>query len=466
MKKAISLFFVATLLCVGFTACGDDDADVKLPDISVNFGASELGLDADAESVDATLNLSRAHGAAIDVVVGVTPNGVVYGDQFTTTPAVQDDQIKVTVPAGSTSASFSIARVKDVLLEGTESVNFTIKSLSVTEGFAIGEKKDLKLSFDAIVSGGQQMTLQGRSGTVAYANSVYVDFSTNTQISIDRKSWSLGFYCGDNFRVFLNPSMQMAAAATTKTDLSAVTSADLAGLPTLVASMMEAKFIGLENVDDLKGDLTKTAFSEISATEAENKVYVVVTEDTEDSAKKTYYKVKVQRNNAGYKVEYALLDGTEVNTVEVAKDAAYNLVGMSFKDKKTVVVEPKAKNWDIEWAYGTGVTTYEGTDYAYFMQDLVLINSLGGIQTIEVLTSTVSYADCSKSNVSSLTFSNVRNTIGTNWRSTMPATGVKTDRFYVIKDPAGNYYKLRFLKMGVNDDAVRGNPIIEYALLK
>jgi nucleoid DNA-binding protein len=56
---------------------------------------------------------------------------------------------------------------------------------------------------------------------------------------------------------------------------------------------------------------------------------------------------------------------------------------------------------------------------------------------------------------------------GSNWRngggpSTLPS--VKTDRFYIVKDITGNYYKIRFLAM-TNDAGERGNPIIEYSIL-
>ena len=68
------------------------------------------------------------------------------------------------------------------------------------------------------------------------------------------------------------------------------------------------------------------------------------------------------------------------------------------------------------------------------------------------------------------TFQTEANTIGTNWRTpAMPGVenpGVKADRFFVIKDCAENYYKLRFLKFGSGDDGERGRPQLEYELLK
>jgi hypothetical protein len=42
---------------------------------------------------------------------------------------------------------------------------------------------------------------------------------------------------------------------------------------------------------------------------------------------------------------------------------------------------------------------------------------------------------------------------------------IRTDRFYVVKDAAGNYYKVKFLAM-TNDAGLRGNTTLEYAILK
>lgn len=45
----------------------------------------------------------------------------------------------------------------------------------------------------------------------------------------------------------------------------------------------------------------------------------------------------------------------------------------------------------------------------------------------------------------------------------MPATGARLDRFYVIKDPNGNYYKLKCLAMGIGSDGgTRGKPEFKF----
>jgi hypothetical protein len=86
-----------------------------------------------------------------------------------------------------------------------------------------------------------------------------------------------------------------------------------------------------------------------------------------------------------------------------------------------------------------------------------------------VLTSATTYEAFGESNLTGQTFLKTRDAIGSKWRSTAPGTtaGIRKDRFYVVKDPAGNYYKLRFISMGLaSDGGERGKPVIEYALVK
>jgi hypothetical protein len=104
----------------------------------------------------------------------------------------------------------------------------------------------------------------------------------------------------------------------------------------------------------------------------------------------------------------------------------------------------------------------------YGFADLVFTNQHAGTSAVEVLTSTVSYDNFGEADAATLTFSSDRNVIGSNWRVTSPSTsaGVKTDRFYAIKDAAGNVYKLKFISFHPNDGGVRGNPQIVYTLVK
>lgn len=469
MKK--TLFFLVTLALVGFSACSSDDDKVSLPDITVNFANTEIGLSKDSTSSDVVINLSRKADVSLEVNITLTPSAdIVYGTDFKTNPAATDNSITVTIPAGATSGKFSVSRIENILFDGTENVKFKIASISSTTGFLIGDKSETTVLFGTIVSKGDQLTLEGKSTTSNYQNSVYVDFSSNSQVAVNRKSWNLGFYNGSDFRVMLNSAYATTAVSSGKTDINAVTLTDADAAPEIGGTAyMTPAGLSLSYVDAIEGSLSGTVFAAVSANSAENMVYFVAPEDSKKS-RDQWYKVKVNRSsNGGYEVQYAKVGDTEITTVAIAKDANYNSSFLSFADKKTVSVEPQVKKWDIMWGYNTGLRS---PDYqsVYFLQDYVSINTLGGVQAVEVLTSTTSYANFTKANLTDLAFSPNKNVIGDKWRSTSAygggTLGIMADRFYVVKDSDGSYYKLRFLKMGLNNDGgERGRPVIEYALL-
>lgn len=469
MKK--TLFFLVTLALIGFSGCSDDDNKITLPDITVNFESSEIGLSKDITTTPVVIALSRKTDVSVDVTISVTPSeGIVYGTDFSTDPKVVDNQITITIPEGSSSAQFTISRLENVLFEGDENIQFKILSLSTNTGFQIGNKAQTTVKFNPIVSTGDQLTLNGKTETSDYTNSVYVDFSANTQTAVNRKSWNLGFYNGDDFRVILNAQYATTAIATNKTNIKDVTYADTLNVYDMGANHhMTAAGLSLSVVDPINGSLSGTVFDQISEDSSKNLVYFVASEDNK-SSKKNWYKVKVDRSsNGGYRVQYANVGDSEITTIEIAKDANYNMSFLSFTDENTVSVEPVAKGWDIMWGYSTGLR-YPDLKSAYFLQDYVTINTLAGVEAVEVLTSTTSYADFTKANIVDLKFSSDRSVIGDSWRNTSSFSGDKVgayaDRFYVVKDTQGNYYKLRFLKMGLgNDGGERGRPVIEYDLL-
>jgi nitrogen fixation protein len=320
-------------------------------------------------------------------------------------------------------------------------------------------------------SDGATLTLNGKTAESNYTNIVYADLSTDKSVAVDRKSWALGFYSGADFKVVINQSFQGLAQAINKTDINAVTLDDAKASMVYNISLLSSTLTNAVSlVDYYDGSLNRTAIATVSANESDNKVYILGLNGS--YTEPNLYKVRILRNGtAGYILQYAKVQETTFKTVNISKNTDYNLSFVSLgnnNDGKIVNVEPKKVEWDLHWSYSTykSVATAPESN-PYFYQDFITINSLAGVSAAEIITtSTLTYTSFSEANLSAATFLNTRDAIGSNWRVTT-GTGIKTDRFYAVKDSAGNIYKLRFVSMGVgNDGGERGKPVIEYKLVK
>jgi hypothetical protein len=452
MKK-LSYFLLAFVLIA--TAC--KKSEPALPDNQLSFAAATQGISATDASIDVVLSLGRATDVAIPVVIELQTSGVTYGTEFTTLPAATSNTINATIPAGSSSATIKLTKTAGIFLLGNESVTFNVKSAGAP--VVVGATSKLVLSFSSITSTGSALTLEGGEGGPAAINSVYVDLSANYQTSVKRNSWDLGFYSGDDFRVILNNVSAASVVAVDKTDINAVSAADIN-----ITDLQLGFGLGTFAIfDDVAGDLTKTAIPQISATDGSNKVYVInrVGGSGTTAAAADLEKIRVLRTATGYTLQYAKLNETTFKTLTVEKDPTHNYSFISF-DTGAVSVEPAKSRWDLYWTYSIYFTG--PTPYAF--SDLVFSNYLGGTQVAEVLTSTVTYDAYAEANIADTTFSTGRNTVASNWRTTTGTVGVKTDRFYVIKDSAGNVYKLKFISFTTTDGGTRGYPKLEYALVK
>lgn len=473
MNKSLNkVWSIVTLsfLMVFAISCTEDNP--PLPDNLINFEANELGFSGE-QTATFKVNLSREEKNSLILNVSLAPVGVTYGVEFTTTPAAVNNVITLEIPAGETEASITVTKADGIFLDGDESISFTIQE---AEPAVIGETLSLLLSFSPIVSNGSTLTLQGKTDVAAYANSVFVDLSANKQTQISRKGWALGFYTGTDFRVIINHSFQMLTTVSDKNDMNAVTIADAQAsrLYNFNAFAVSADASALTLVDAWDGDLTKTAIASVSATDSENKVYFVRTEAGSLSDASTWYKIRVLRNSTGYTLQYAKVDATTFTSVNISKNSTHNYVFVSLDngtDGQLATVEPVKTDWDIEWSYSTYLSS-PSFNTPYWFRDFVLINYLAGAEAAQVVsadagTSATAYANFNADGIAGLTFLRTRDAIGDKWRSTNPATGVKRDRFYVVRDPHGNVYKLKFNSSGIaGDGGERDRPVIEYTLVK
>lgn len=335
-------------------------------------------------------------------------------------------------------------------------------------------KKDVDPIIIIPASDGAEIRLNGIVGSEAGSaagNAVYLDLSSNQQTPALRSGWDLGFYCGADFRVILNNTSSAAAKVLTQNDLAAVGAADTIGL-TLATSQTNPLPEQLPWFDNVSGDLTKTVIPAVSAIDADNKVIILNRGTGGGIAARPWIKLRVLRNTSiGYTLQYAGIQETTFKTLQVPKDGIYHFMFISL-DNGIVTVQPEKEKWDLVWNYSVFETNFGAGPVPYNFSDLIAVNHLSNV-TVATKTyansavAAAAFTAFNKDSVNAATFSTNRWAIGSGWRSTQPATGARLDRFYIIKDPAGNYYKFKCLSMGVGTDGgVRGKPEFLYALIK
>jgi len=449
------------------SACSDDDP--PLPDNEVSFQSGTAGIAESDLETTVTLNLTRPVTEAVAVTIALEAKGLTYGVEFTTEPAATDNGTRITLSlaAGDAAMGFKVVKKSGLFFQGTESISFSVADAGGSLVVSAQSGK-MELKFSAIVSEGGTLQLNGlianELGSAA-GNTVFVDLSNNEQTPVDRKKWNLGFYNGDDFRVIINNTAGASVIELDKTDLAAVTSADVN-----VADFAIGGGEGTFNLyDNWSGKLDGTAIPQIEA--AAGKVYVINTVGGSGKSADVanLFKVRFSRKGTdGYTIQYAAIDDTKISSADVTKNAAYNFSYFSFTEG-SVAVEPAKAKWDIQWGWSIyhAIDPETGEDVPYGYSDMVFINHIAGTQAAEVLiTDKVTYDSFSAADVASITWSSDRNIIGSNWRATTGTVGVKKDRFYVIKDSTGNIYKLSFISFHAQDGGTRGKPQFKYALVK
>ncbi|MCF4100366.1 hypothetical protein L1I30_01690 [Gillisia sp. M10.2A] len=472
MKKTIYLFTAISMFLLG--ACSSDDNAIIQEDFVVAFENPSLSFAAEEETKDVNLIFSRPASQDGTVTVGYTATNAIYGEDedFVTLPNAVDGEIFIDFFAGDEGASFNFTKLKDAI-EGTEKmITFNIQSISIEDAYVSGNTT-VQVTFEETAALGG--TNAPEVGGVNQPNQVYIDLSAQKSMIINREAWDLGFYSGDDFRVIINGSLYMAAAELEATNIDLITAADVAELQSQVAvgtfDAANAKY-----VDTPDGNLEGTAIKKISAEEIENKVYLinlgyeVGTETAETGAvditdePRGWMKIRVLRSDNGYTLQYAPLDSDSHSEVNISKDATYNFQYFSLVEEKEVVAQPKQGEWDLLFTVFTNEIPGFGS-YGY--ADFIVTNRLDGVKSYQVESETIAYSEFTSENVDTSLFEEDQRAIGSKWRNgggpgTLPS--LKENIYFVVKDPAGNNYKLKFTSL-LDEDGMRGYPSFEYALL-
>ena len=474
MKKLLFL----SLFVLSLASCSSDDNNTAEVN-GVAFATTSLNLTAVETPV--VINFAAATASAGSVTVTYTETAVANGIDYTTLPASAAGKIVVPFEKGVSSVSFTFKKLKEAIEGEVKNVVFTISTNSINA--ILGENKTVQVNFnETAYTGG---VVSASVGGPNQPNQLYLDLSSGTSKSVNRAAWDFGFYSGSDFRVIINGSLKMAVKKLETSDITLPQEIDAnvtVGAGTTLASNGFA--------DNPTGVLTGagagfgTAIAEISATDADNKVYLVNmgalvstkvagTGAVEvDGDPRGWKKVRILRNGSGYKIQYADLTSTTFTEKTVSKDTALNFTFFSLTSGNTVSVEPEKAKWDLNFTVFTNYLNMGSGEVTYGYSDFITTNSRGGAKVYQVLVSTGgSYADFTKAKIVEDSFKaseTDQRIIGANWRNggsqtTLPS--IRTDRFYVVKDAAGNYYKVKFLTM-LNEASERGNVTLEYAMLK
>lgn len=450
-----------------FASCRKRDA--ILPDNYVIFETNSLGLSDNEESATISVKLTRNTDREIPLIIKLKNSGLEYGTDYTTTPAANaSGEVNLSIPSGNNEAAIIVNKVPGALFDGDEKIDFEIYSSG--SPVLIGNTKQFTLTFAELIASDVEMVIDG--GGATFPNKVFVDISANRQTAVLRTSWDLGFYMGaDDYRVILNSSAAMMAKQIDKNDLNAVTAADTVGFSTEVAfSQTEPTPESVAYIDYPDGDLSKTAIAAVSTNATDNKVYIINRGQGVGipAPQRGWKKVRIIRNaSGGYTIQYADINATSFNTLDIAKDDSYFFKYISF-DNGPVNVEPQKDKWDIAWTYFSFVANF-GQEVPYLFQDIVIQNR--NVQVAKVMISAQSFESFNEASLSNaalnLTWNSSQSAIGSDWRSgggpgVSPA--VRTDRYYIIKDGDNNYYKLRFTAL--TKDGERGYPAFEAVLVK
>ncbi|NUY80854.1 HmuY family protein [Flavobacterium sp. MAH-1] len=463
MMKKLLLFFV--LFAGFFAGCESEDQIADQPFV-VAFEKRSYDYSRIPQHQTVKLVFSESAKADGFVRIRITTTNAEMGVDFDISDATENHELLIPIYRGQTEAGFVFENLIYPFDSDDKSIKLDIIAIDYPQPSNIQGYTSTLISFERSLGA----TTAPEIGGPNEGNQVYFDLSSETATQVWRDSWDLGFYCGDEFRVGINGSIYMAVKKLDVTNIDAVTESSVSQYQSQVS-------VGTFNPDNAayidypSGQISGTAISEISS---DNHVYLVnlgYTVGTTTPAPgsvaiageaRGWRKIKVIREGEGYKLQYAELNSATHQEVSIAKNPAYNFTFFSFNTNSTVNVEPEKDKWDLNFTVFTNIIDGAGS-YGY--SDFVLNNIKAGIKAYRInVSGSVTYDNFDLADVNDASFQDDQRVIGADWRDVFSGSAY-TDRFYVLKDSDGNYYKIRMLAF-LNQNGMRGYPKFEYRLLQ
>jgi hypothetical protein len=273
-----------------------------------------------------------------------------------------------------------------------------------------------------------------------YANQIYYDLETNSILrQNNREVWDLAFEAGENgFHILLNESRIMAAALSTETEITALTSD-----------------IGLTYTWDYHtGNLDSTAIGDWQSL---GKVYAIDlgTALVGGSLGKKKLKV-ISVSSTEYQIQFADLNSSIIQTATIPKSTTAGFTYFSLTGSGAIKdIEPNKETWDLVFTAYCHVFD-EHTPYSV----VGVLSNRYGVKVQEVA---IPFADLKHSDILESAFEDRINVIGYDWKTYDFDNGtyvVSSNRTFVVKTVLGRYYKMRFVDY-YDENGLKGAPKFE-----
>lgn len=460
----IIFYYVLLLITVQFfSACGEDNDLIADPFVVAFESLSANLIEIESEQNIALIYSKTAQESGMFSIAIKTINAQ-YGVDFITIPEAINNTIEIPIIIGETADRFIFKKLNPFLDEST-TIDFSITGINYPSSKVQGNT-NFTLNASAALGGSFTPDMGGPNE----GNQVYIDLSSQASTAVRRDIWDLGFYSGDVFRVTLNGSLYMAAASLEATDIDMVSESDVIDLKNQVA-VGTFDPSNIDYIDEPNGDILETAIAEVSVNDAENQVYLVNLGYAIGTSIPTtggvaiagnqrgWKKIRILRREDKYLLQYADLAENTHQEITLDKDSNYNFSFFSFESQDVVPVEPEKERWDLAFTVFTNSIEDAGS---YGFSDFVIHNRKGGVTAYAI--EDIDYNSFTLDQIDPSLLQQDQTTIGSNWRDVFASTSYP-DQIYILKDPNGNYYKIRFLAL-TNSNGERGYPEFEYQLLQ
>jgi len=292
-----------------------EDEEVTISKVNANFTSTSVGISEAISSADIQVQFSRTIDEDITVQIQVAAT-LEYGadKDYFTTPALIDDLITLSAPAGTQSVSFSVSAGEALNISEDRTLIFSLISAGSVD-YTVGAEATVAVVFsENFLATSGIMELD--AGGADFTKQAFMDLSKGLQLTYDKYSWDLGLYSDEGFNVVLNAPAYVMARKLDKSDMASVTAEDTAGFAgQMVIPQFDPSIGSSAWVDTPDGNLTTTAFGEISAIDSENSVYII----KRDGESRNWKKVRVLRSGTGYTLQYANISSSTFQSMEVPK---------------------------------------------------------------------------------------------------------------------------------------------------